>query len=122
MTQSSKPNKLTLEELERISLMGMGGNSFNNICNIARQLADTMRENERLRETLGCISRMRTMPDHKANTFTLAMAHKLADDVLQPNKDSDVAEKKIPLEGYQTPDGQCVVTRWGHPSKTTDAQ
>lgn len=35
-----------------------------------------------LLETLQKISRMKTMPDHTSNTFTLSMAHKLADDAI----------------------------------------
>lgn len=35
-----------------------------------------------LLETLQKISRMKTMPDHASNTFTLSIAHKLADDAL----------------------------------------
>ena len=35
-----------------------------------------------IREKLECISRMKTMPDHKMNTFTLIAAHTLADDAL----------------------------------------
>lgn len=34
-------------------------------------------------EVLGDISRMRTMPDHKTNTFTLVCAHRLALQALQ---------------------------------------
>lgn len=37
---------------------------------------------EGLAGALGEISRMRTMPDHKTNTITLAAAHKLAEDAL----------------------------------------
>lgn len=45
-------DKLTVGDADRTALMGMGGNSHDNICSLAKQLADTMRENERLREIL----------------------------------------------------------------------
>lgn len=37
---------------------------------------------KKLVETLSYISRMRTMPSHESNTFTLMTAHKLADKAL----------------------------------------
>lgn len=49
-------DKLTIEEADRAALMGMGGNTFNNITALAGQLAETMRENERLAATLQYIA------------------------------------------------------------------
>ena len=43
----------------------------------------------RLREALGNISRMRTFPDHKTNTFTLVIAHELAERALATATDAD---------------------------------
>lgn len=76
-------NKLTVEEIQNI--IEIHDSALEAM--LAKQLADTMRENERLRKALGYISRMRTLPDHKSNTFTLAIAHKLADDALQQHKE-----------------------------------
>jgi hypothetical protein len=54
-------------------------------------------ENQQLRKVLGQISRMKTMPDQKANTFTLAIAHKLAEEALalpvQPTVMDQVVEE-----------------------------
>lgn len=48
----TQPDKLTIKEVERITLMGMGGDSFDNICKLAKQLADIMRENEFLHKEI----------------------------------------------------------------------
>lgn len=48
--------------------------------------ADTERlreENAALRGALSKISRMKTLPNHASNTFTLAIAHQLAEEALQ---------------------------------------
>lgn len=45
-------NKLTVDEADRVALMGMGGDSHDNMRMVAKQLADTMRENERLKREI----------------------------------------------------------------------
>lgn len=70
-----------MQENEELRIIGEG---------MVASLKRVNAENERLREALGNISRMRTLPDHASNTFTLAMAHKLADDVLACNKHLDI--------------------------------
>ena len=52
-------------------------------------------ENLVLPEALGCISRMHTQYDHKANSFTLMAAHKLAEQALAR---CDVASTFTPTE------------------------
>ena len=73
---------MTEEELTRLEglekLMKQNGK-----CKYLRgQAADNflglIAEVRRLREALWCISRMKTMPDHKTNTITLVAAHSLA--------------------------------------------
>lgn len=45
-------NRLTIEEAQKVSMLGMGGNSFDNICNLAKQLLDIMRDLESCSEHL----------------------------------------------------------------------
>jgi hypothetical protein len=68
-----------------VCVRSQGSHEWHNVLDHARQTAELTAENERLRRqvetlrtALGCVSRMRTMPNHAMNTTTLVAAHQLA--------------------------------------------
>jgi len=81
-TMDARPAlKALVEENNQLRL---SQDHIDDLLDVNEKYQEGLKENKRLRDALGQIGRMKTMPDHSINTTTLVAAHTLADRALLP--------------------------------------